>query len=162
LCSSPNVSQGYVSSRRRSNRFRFFSCNGALLGCVLVCYCSEAAKESVYDSTCVKQVFERAECLRPRGSGIPLGLCGQSKICRLRRDHRFAAIRQDQNQIHSTFATYRLPNSEGLALKGMTNPSYGDSLGKVLMMGSVSWFPWIVCGTTCCWRKWRSGCGMTR
>jgi hypothetical protein len=41
------------------------------------------------------------------------------------------------------FTTDRLPNSEGLALKRMTNPSYGYSLGKVLMMGSVSWFPSI-------------------
>ena len=61
LCSSRSVSQGYVSSRRRSNRFRFFSCNGALLSRVLVCYYSEAAEESVYDSACLKQVPNRTE-----------------------------------------------------------------------------------------------------
>ena len=139
LCSSPNVSQGYVSSRRSSNRFRFFSCNAALLGRALVCHYSEAAEESVYDSACVKQVFERPNCCCGRGG--PLKLCGQGKIRPLCRDHGLAAIGQDQNKIHLTFTTDRLPNSEGFALKRMTNPSYGDSLGKVLMMGSVSWFP---------------------
>ncbi len=53
-----------------------------------------------------------------------------------------------QNQIHSTFATQGVPNSERLALKRMTNPGYGDFLGKVLMMGSVSWLPSIESITT--------------
>src|SRR5260370_41382478 len=56
LSSSCSVSQGYVSSRRRSNRFRFFSCKGTLLSRVLVCYYSEAAEVSVYDSAGVKHV----------------------------------------------------------------------------------------------------------
>jgi hypothetical protein len=32
----------------------------------------------------------------------------------------------------------------------VTNPGYGDSLGKVLMMGSVSWLPSTMCSTICC------------
>jgi len=65
-------------------------------------------------------------------------LCGEAKIGPLRGDHRLAAIGQNQYKIHSTLATDRLPNRERLALKGMTNTGYGDFLGKVLMMGSVS------------------------
>jgi hypothetical protein len=91
----------------------------------------------------MKQVFERAECWWRRHNASRLELRGQGKIGPLRRDHGFAAIGQDQNKMHSTFAAQRLPNREGLALKGMTSAGYSDFLRKVLMMGSVSWFPSI-------------------
>ena len=77
-------------------------------------------------------------------------MCRQRKIRPLCRDHGFAAIGQNQNQIHLIFTTDRLPNSEGLTLKRMTNPSYGYSLGKVLMRGSVSWFPLTGCRRIYC------------
>jgi hypothetical protein len=142
LCSSCRISQGDVSSRRRSKRFRFLG-NGALLVGrrfpVLAVESREAAEESVYDGARVKQVFERT-----KERAIPRRLWENGYISPLRRDHGLAAIRQDEDEIPSIFAADRLPNGEGLALKRMTGASYGNSFGKVLMMGSVWWFPSIV------------------
>src|SRR2546428_12280445 len=94
LCSSPNVSQGYVSSRRRSNGFRFFSCNAALLGRALVCHYSEADEERVYDSACVQQGFERHNCCCGRRG--PIKLWGQGKIRPRCKDNVSAADGQVQ------------------------------------------------------------------
>src|SRR5437016_4133318 len=79
------------------------------------------------------------------------GLCRNSKISPLHGDHGLAAIWQDQDKIHPIFAADRLPNGKGLALKRMTSTGYGDSFGKVLMMGSVSWFPSIRSATRGSW-----------
>jgi hypothetical protein len=84
----------------------------------------------------MKQVFQRAECYNVTDNGSRVGR--RCTISPVRRDHRFAAIGQDQNKIAPPLATHRCPNGKGLALKGMTNAGYSDSLGKVLMMGSVS------------------------
>lgn len=141
LCSSCSVSQGQVS-RRRSKRFRLFSCNGALLRSrgvsVLTLQYSEAAEESVYDGTRVKQVFHRGEGCRSRRRDSARRLCSRGKICPVHRDQRFTAIGQDQNEMQSTFAMNRSKNVERPAFEWMASPDNGDSLGKVLMMGSVS------------------------
>ena len=159
LCSSWSVSQGDVSWRRRSKRVRFL-CNVALLAgrgfCVLAVECSEAAEESVYDGACLKQVCERAQGGHGLSGGSLFRLCGNGEISPLHRDHGLAAIRQDQDEIHSTFAADRLPNDERLALKGMTSAGYGDSFRNVLMMGSVSWFPSTTLTMSSCYEPFGS------
>ena len=152
LCSSRSVSQGQVSWRRRSNRFRLFSCNGALLRSrgvsVLALKCSEAAEESVYDGTRVEHVFQSAEgCGSLCRANLPR-LCRRGKICRVHRDLRFTAIGQDQNEMQSTFAMNRSQNVERPAFEWMASTDDGDSLRKVLMMGSVSWLPSTGSSTT--------------
>src|SRR5439155_2297086 len=96
---------------RRSNRFRFFSCNWALLGrrqfLVFAVERWEATEESIYDSPCVKQVFQRAKGCSARCEDSWLRLCPGGEVCPLRRDQRFTAIRQDQNKNRSIFALHR-------------------------------------------------------
>src|SRR5215831_18533961 len=140
-CSSFKVCQGSVSSRRRSKRFGFFSCKFALLrgrGSTVLTDCwSEAAEESIYHGSCMKQVWERAECgCRCRGE-----LRRHGQICPIGRDQRLTAIGQDQNEMQSTLAMRPLHNVQGSALERMASTDNGDLLGKVLMMGSVSWLP---------------------
>jgi len=142
LCSSCRASHGQVSSRRRSKRFRLFSCNGALLRSrgvpVLALQCSEAAEESVYDGTRVKQVFQRAEgCGRLCRANL-LRLCRRGKICPFHRDQRLTAIGQDQDEMQSTFTMYGPKDVERPAFERMPSTDDGNSLRKVLMMGSVS------------------------
>ena len=145
LCSSCSVSQGQVSWRRRSKRFRLFSCKGALLRSqgvsVLALKYSEATKESVHDGTRVKQVFQRGEGCRSMRREGARRLCSRGKICPVHRDQRFTAIGQDQNEMQSTFAMHRPKNVERPAFERMASTDNGNSLGKVLMMGSVSWLP---------------------
>jgi len=141
-CSSCRVSQVSVSSSRRSKRLRFFSRKGALLrgqGVAVLAGCrSEAAEESVYQGTGAEQVFERAEAGRRRCRD---GLCRGGQIGPFGRDQRFAAVGQNQHEKESTFAMHRSKNAERLAFKRMPGTDDADSFGKVLMMGSVSWFP---------------------
>src|SRR5215831_20185924 len=141
-CSSFKVCQGSVSSRRRSKRFGFFSCKFALLrgrGSTVLAGCwSEAAEESIYHGPCMKQVLERAECCCGRGRGE---LCRQYQIGPIGRDQRLTAIGQDQNKMQSTLTMRPLHNVQGSALERMASTDNGDLLGKVLMMGSVSWLP---------------------
>ena len=110
--------------------------------------CSEAAEESVYDGTRVKQVFQRAEgCGRLCRANL-LRLCRRGKICPVRRDQRFTAIGQNQNEMQSTFAMDRSQNVERPAVEWMASTDDGYLLWKVLMMGSVSCFPLIESITT--------------
>ena len=150
LCSSLRVSQGQVSSRRRSKRLRFCSRTGALLGgcgiSVLAGDRSEAAEESIDDSSCVQQVFQRAKgCCR---SGRREGLYGRGEVGPIGRNQRFTAIRQDQHEKEPTFPVHRPENLERLAFEGMPRSDNGDLFRKVLMMGSVSCVPWIESITT--------------
>jgi hypothetical protein len=48
----------------------------------------------------------------------------------------------------------RPKNPERLTVERMASADNRDSLGKVLMMGSVSYVPLIVCGTRCYLRRW--------
>src|SRR5215471_14081860 len=75
-------------------------------------------------------------CCRCRGE-----LCRQGQIGPIGRDQRLTAIGQDQNEMQSTFAMRPLHNVQGSALERMASTDNGDLLGKVLMMGSVSWLP---------------------
>jgi hypothetical protein len=77
-----------------------------------------------------------------RGSGMHREnlsrLSYRDKIRPVGRDHGFAAIGQDQDEIQLPFATYRVENLKPSSLKRMTRTNDRDSLGKVLTMGSVS------------------------
>ncbi len=139
--SSCSVSQGLVSSRRRSKRVGYFSRNGALLPCRevpgLARRCNDAAEESVDDGACVKQILQGAESCRRLCRKRFLRLCCRGKVSPVRRDHGLAAIGQDQKQDQSTFSVCRPKNVERFTFKRMPSPDNCNSLGKVLMMGSV-------------------------
>jgi hypothetical protein len=138
-CSSWRVSQGKVSSRRRSNRVRFFSRTGALLGgggiSVLAGDGSETAKKSIDDRACVKQVFERAEC---GCGGCTDGWSGRGQVGPIGRNQRFAAIGQNENEKEPTFAMHGPENVERSAFERMARANNGDLFGEVLRTGSVS------------------------
>ena len=124
-----------------------FSCNAALLRSrgvpVLALQRNEAAEESVYDGTRVKQVFHRAEgCGRLCRVNL-LSLCRRRKICPVHRNQRFTAIGQNQNEMQSTLTMHRSQNVERPALERMASTDDGHSFRKVLLMGSVSWLPSI-------------------
>ena len=99
---------------------------------------SEAAAESVYHGAGVKQVFEGAEGRRRR-CRVMWGRRGQ--IGPIGGDQRFAAVRQDQNEKQSAVAMDRPQNRERLTFERMAGADNCDSLGKVLVMGSVSYVP---------------------
>ena len=143
LCSFSRISQMWISLSRRSKRFRF-RCKRALLPCggtrVLAFLYSEAAEESVYDSACMKQVFQRAECCHGMCRESSLRLCKRGKVSPVRRDKRFTAVGQDQNEKQSTVSMYRSKNRERFTFKRMARTNNSNSLRKVLMMGSVSQF----------------------
>jgi hypothetical protein len=77
-------------------------------------------------------------------------VCHRDKVRPVRRDQRFTSIGQDQNEMQSTFAMRRPKDVERPAFERMASPDNGDSLGKVLMMGSVSWFRSTPSTTNCC------------
>ena len=115
LCSFSRISQMWISLSRRSKRFRF-RCKWALLPCggtrVLAFLYSEAAEESVYDSASMKQVFQRAECCHGMCRESSLRLCKRGKVSPVRRDKRFTAVGQDQNEMQSTVSMDCSKNSE--------------------------------------------------
>lgn len=106
---------------------------------VLACCRSEAAEESVYHGAGVKQVFKGAEGGDRRRRE---GLCRASQIAPIGRDQRFTAVRQDEQKKPLTFAMHRPKNRERLTFERMAGADNCDSLGKVLVMGSVSYVPW--------------------
>ena len=110
--------------------------------------CNEAAEESVYEGTRVKQVFQSAEGCGSLCRANLLRLSRRGKICPVHRDQRFTAIGQDQNEMQSTSAMNRSKNVERPAFERMASTDDGNSLRKVLLMGSVSWLPWIESITT--------------
>jgi hypothetical protein len=116
--------------------------------CTLVLECSEAAEESVYERTPVKQVFQRTERCRGMGRESVRRWCSRGEVCPVRRNQRFATIGQDQNQMQSTFAMGGCENVERSAVKRMASTDNRDFLREVSMMGSVSWFPLIGLSTT--------------
>ena len=140
-CSSGRVSHASVSPSRRSKRFRFFSRKGALLcgrGVAVLAGCrSEAAEESVYHGAGVEQVFARAKSRRNSREG----LCSGGEVSPFGRDQRFTAVRQNEPEKPSTFPMHRPKNVKRSAFERMAGTDNSDPLGKVLMMGSVSWFP---------------------
>ena len=56
---------------------------------------SEAAEESIDDSPCMQQVFERAECGRGRCRGRLYRVCVRGEIGPVGRNQRFTAIGQN-------------------------------------------------------------------
>ena len=83
----------------------------------------------------MQQVFQRAESCRGWRTD---GLCRRRQVGPIRRNQRFTAIGQDQDEKESTFPMHRSENTERLAFERMLRSDNGDLFGKVLMMGSVS------------------------
>jgi len=104
---------------------------------------SEAAEESIYDGACVKQVFQGAQ----RGDlfcrDATRRLHGGRNLGPIGRNERFTSVGQDQQEIQPTVPMGGLKNSERFTFEWMTPANNLDFLGKVLMMGSVSWCPSI-------------------
>ena len=139
--SSCRVSHGLVSSRRRSKRVGYFSGNGALLPCRGVAGLArrrnDAAKQSVNDGACVKQILQGAERFRRLCRKRFLRLSCRGQVSPVRSDHGLAAVGQDQNRRQSAFSVCRPRNVQRFTLKRMPSADNCNSLGKVLMMGSV-------------------------
>ena len=85
----------------------------------------------------MKQVLERAQ----RSRRCRAELYRQGQIGPIGRDQRLTAIGQDQNEMQSTLTMCPLENVQGSAIERMASTDNGDLLGKVLLMGSVSWLP---------------------
>ena len=96
---------------------------------------SETAEESIDESSCMQQVFQRTECCRGWRADA---LCRRGQVGPIGRNQRFTAIGQDQNEKQTTFPMHGPENVERSAFEGMTSADNGDLLGKVLVMGSVS------------------------
>jgi len=90
----------------------------------------------------VQQVFQRAECCG-QSWGTDGCWCGPGQVGPIGRNQRFTAIGQDQDEKEPTFPMHRPENVERLAFERMLRSDNGDLFGKVLMMGSVSYVPWI-------------------
>lgn len=66
-----------------------------------------------------------------------------------RGDERSASIGQDQDQMQSILPMHRSQHRQGFTFKGMVLTKDGDSLGQVLVMGSVSLLPSTPSTTNC-------------
>jgi len=122
----------------------FFSRTGTLLrGCGISALGnrSEAAEESIDDSSRVKQVFERAECHR---GWCRAGFCCRGQVGPIGRDQSFTAIGQNQKEKQATFAIHRPANAERFTFERMARTDNSYFFGEVLMMGSVSQVPSIL------------------
>jgi hypothetical protein len=101
-------------------------------------YWNEAAKESIYDGACMKQVFQGAKRCGLIRTDSTVRLLGGRNVRPVSRDERFTSVGQDQQEMQSTMPMDGLKNSERFTFEWMTRPDNRDSLRKVLMMGSVS------------------------
>jgi hypothetical protein len=63
------------------------------------------------------------------------------KICPFDWNERSTAIGQDQEQLRTTLPMNEPVYGEGVTFEGMMRSSDGDAWRKILVMGSVSWFP---------------------
>jgi hypothetical protein len=86
----------------------------------------------------VKQVRQGAERYRLLCRKRFRRLCCRPQVSPVRRDHGLAAIGQDQNQHQSALSVCRPKNVERFTFKRMPSADNCNSLGKVLLMGSVS------------------------
>src|SRR5438094_9518276 len=94
---------------RRSKRFRF-RCKDALLvhgGIGLFAFrLSEAAEESIYNRTCVKQSFQRAKRCGLFRSDSTKRLRGGCNVGLVAWDERLTSFGQTHKEIHSTLPIY--------------------------------------------------------
>ena len=99
---------------------------------------SEAAEESIDDSACVKQVFQRAEgCGRCRRA-VPMRLCG-ARLGRSNRQGSTIYCRRARSEREAIDLSDAPPRKrERSAFERMASADNSDPLGEVLMMGSVS------------------------
>ena len=142
-CSACNASHGHLSSRSRSKRLGWFSRTVTLLLSRHACCGRKAVEESVGDGTCVKQVLYGSQrCCGMQRENLTR-LSYRCKVCPVGGDHRLTAIGQDQDEIQWSVAMYCPQNLERSCFKRMATSDNRDPLGKVLMMGSVSWLPSI-------------------
>ncbi len=83
----------------------------------------------------MKQVFQRAEgCCGCRAQRLG----GRGQVRPVGRNQRLTAIGQDQDEKELTFPMHCPEDFQRMAFERMASADYGDLLGEVQMMGSVS------------------------
>jgi hypothetical protein len=101
--------------------------------------CGKATQQSIHDGACMQQIREQSEAVTGQLSG-----CASPRPVKIRpfdRNKRSTAVGQDQEQLRTTLPMNEPVYGEALTFEGMTRSSDGDAWRKILMMGSVSWFP---------------------
>ena len=101
--------------------------------------CGKATQQSIHDGACMQQIREQSEAVTGQLSG-----CASPRPVKIRpfdRNKRSTAVGQDQEQLRTTLPMNEPVYGEALTFEGMTRSSDGDAWRKILVMGSVSWFP---------------------
>ena len=101
------------------------------------------AQESIDEAAKTQQVIPRADEHRSlRRAG------GRLKVCPVGGDQRLAAVGQKEHELQAGGHADLAQDLQRMSVKGMVWTRDSDAFGKVLMMGSVSWFPSIESATT--------------
>jgi hypothetical protein len=109
----------------------------------------------------MQQIREQSEAVTGQLSG-----CASPRPVKIRpfdRNKRSTAVGQDQEQLRTTLPMNEPVYGEALTFEGMTRSSDGDAWRKILVMGSVSWFPsgpFPTLSSCCRWRdaSWTGVC----
>ena len=89
-----------------------------------------------------QEISERADQLRRFGYAG-----GFLKICPVSGDPRLTAVGQEEHKLQAGAHAHLSEDLQRLAFEGMMRTRDSDAFGEVLMMGSVSCVPSIICRT---------------
>jgi hypothetical protein len=109
----------------------------ALLGCPRYYWrLGRAAQKSIDEAAKPQQVIQRAdEHRRLRRAGDSF------EVRPVSRDQRLTSVRQNENKLQSAGHTGLPKDFQRSSMEWMMRTRDGHAFGKVLMMGSLSWFP---------------------
>jgi hypothetical protein len=95
-------------------------------------------QESIDEAAKTQQVIPRAdEHRRLRRAGSRL------KVCPVGGDQRLAAVGQKEHELQAGGHADLAQDLQRLSFEWVVRTRDGHAFGEVLMMGSVSWFPWM-------------------
>jgi hypothetical protein len=125
-----------------SLKFRL-SCGMVLLACLRSYWQVRGATQECIDKTAkTQEVIEGGDKLRS------LRCAGRMfEVGPIRGDQRFAPVRQNENKLQSGWHACLPEDFQRLSLERMMRTRDGHAFGEVLVMGSVSCVPSIICRT---------------
>jgi hypothetical protein len=133
---SSNCSHRCVSGIGMSLRFRF-GCGMALLACPRYYWrLAGAAQKSINEVAKTQQVIQRADEYRSLWRAG-----GSLEVCPLGRDQRLTAVRQHEHKLQAARHAGLPQDLQRLCVEWMMRARDGHPFRKVLMVGSVLWFP---------------------
>jgi len=111
-----------------------------------------AAQESIDEVAEAQQILQGADQLRNLrcAAGIP-------KIGPIGGDQRLTAVRQKEHQLQAGWHAHLSKDLQSSSFEWVMWTRDGDAFGKVLRMGSVSWFPSTRFHMTCFSGWWNGG-----